>query len=132
MTAAILFYNHPIISSNRLQANLEQIQTWLTIWWLRVIGVESIKVTFTNQRRNCPLLSLNGKVLQQLDDINTWGGGRYGMYQITLYLDIRIWWAHDSKEEWNKILHLTCWRDFNTNIYVCICVLMFLRSHVVY
>jgi hypothetical protein len=72
-TAILVLDPNPIISSHKLQYNLDAIQRWLSRWRLQANHSKSTHVTFTNRSGNCPAVFIYNEPLPQSDDVKYLG-----------------------------------------------------------
>jgi hypothetical protein len=62
-TAIMASNETPQTASQSLQTHLNQPETWLSNWGVKVNETKSMQVTFTNRRTDCPVVSINGTQL---------------------------------------------------------------------
>jgi hypothetical protein len=58
-TSAFKIYYDPATASQKLQASLLEIQSWLNTWRMRANETKSVHVTFTTRRETCPPVHIN-------------------------------------------------------------------------
>ncbi|XP_018377267.1 PREDICTED: RNA-directed DNA polymerase from mobile element jockey-like [Trachymyrmex cornetzi] len=64
-TAVLASHKNPILATQMLQSNLNDIQKWLKTWRIKANEAKSVHVTFTTRRETCPEVSLNGQQIPQ-------------------------------------------------------------------
>jgi hypothetical protein len=101
-TAVIAIDHDPSIASQKLQASLLELQSWLYNWRMKVNETKSVHVTFTTRRQTCPPVQINNVQIPQDNHVKYLG----------LHLDRRLTW-HTHILAKRKHLGLTlnkiCW-----------------------
>lgn len=81
-TAILASSQSPIDATNLIQIELNEIQTWLDRWKLKVNTNKSVHVLFSLRRKECPSLYLNGNIIPKHDTVKYLG----------IHLDKRLTW----------------------------------------
>jgi hypothetical protein len=81
-TAVIATDYDPATASQKLQASLLEIQSWLNIWRMKANETKSVHVTFTTRRKTCPPVHINDAQIPQENHVKYLG----------LHLDRRLTW----------------------------------------
>ncbi len=81
-TAILVTNKNPQTASRELQNHLVEIDKWLKKWRIKVNENKCVHLTFTLNKRTCPMVSLNGISIPQHRDVKYLG----------LYLDRRLTW----------------------------------------
>lgn len=92
-TAILASHQDPVLASQLLQSELDDVSDWLQTWRVKVNENKSAHVTFTTRPGTCPPVSLNNVLLPQVDEVKYLG----------MYLDRRLTWR---SHVWNKRLCL--------------------------
>jgi hypothetical protein len=97
-TAVIAIDYDPATASQKLQASLLAIQSWLKTWRMKANETKSVHVAFTTRRATCPLVHINDVQIPQEDHVKYLG----------LHLDRRLTWhPHIFKKRKQLRLSLT-------------------------
>ncbi|KMQ86419.1 reverse transcriptase [Lasius niger] len=83
-TAVQASSSDPAVAFQHLQLNLNEIQSWLRKWRIRVNESKFVHITFTTRRETCPPVTLNNQLIPQSD--------------VVKYLEIHL----DRKLTWQK------------------------------
>ncbi len=81
-TAFMATNKNPQTASRELQEHLYTVEGWLNKWRIKVNESKSVHVTFTLNKRTCPMVTLNNKPIPQQKDVKYLG----------LHLDRRLTW----------------------------------------
>jgi len=81
-TAIMSSHKTPDMASLNLQKSLHKIQNWLQSWRIKVNETKCVHITFTNKRKTCPPVTLNGREIPQAKEIKYLG----------MHLDRRLTW----------------------------------------
>jgi len=81
-TAILVSNKNPQTASRVLQEHLFKIEDWLTKWRINVNESKSAHITFSLNKRTCPMVKLNNKTIPQHNDVKYLG----------LHLDRRLTW----------------------------------------
>jgi hypothetical protein len=68
-TAIMASNENPQTASLSLQTHLNQLETWLSNWRIKVNITKSAQVTFTNRKTDCPVVTINGTQLPVKNDV---------------------------------------------------------------
>ena len=92
-TAILSCHRDPVEASNQLQNNLNNIETWLKKWRIRVNETKSSQVVFSLRKNVCPQVRLNNILLPQAESVKYLG----------MHLDKKLTW---KEHIWHKRQHL--------------------------
>lgn len=81
-TAILSSHENEQIASRYLQNHINEVESWLQNWKIKVNESKSVHVTFTLRRQICPPVTINNKTIPQADDVKYLG----------IYLDRRLTW----------------------------------------
>lgn len=92
-TALLAVHEDPVTASRILQNYLNTFEEWSQKWRIKVNEDKSAHVTFSLNIPNCPPVSLNNKIIPQVNEVKYLG----------MHLDRRLTW---KTHIWSKRLHL--------------------------
>ena len=92
-TAIMFSHINPQTASRELQEHLDKIANWLRIWRIKVNETKSTHITFTLNKRTCPLVKLNNVTIPQQTHVKYLG----------LHLDRRLTWRKHVESKRNQI-----------------------------
>lgn len=94
-TAIMVTNKNPQTASRDLQEHLSKVENWLERWRIKVNESKSTHITFTLNKRTCPMITLNNTNIPQHTNVKYLG----------LYLDRRLTWKKhiDMKRRQMKI-----------------------------
>jgi hypothetical protein len=72
-TAIMASNENPQTASLSLQTHLNQLETRLSKWRIKVNETKSAQVTFTNRKTDCPVVTINGTQLQVKNEVKYLG-----------------------------------------------------------
>jgi hypothetical protein len=72
-TAVIITDYDPATASQKLQASLLEIQSWLNTWRMKANETKSVHVTFTTRCETCPLVHINDVQIPQENHVKYLG-----------------------------------------------------------
>jgi hypothetical protein len=81
-TAIMASKENPQTASQSLQTHLNQLETWLSNWFVKVNETKLTQVTFTNRRTDYPAVTINGTKLPVTNEVKYLG----------LILDQKLTW----------------------------------------
>ncbi len=81
-TAFLATHKNPQTASRELQDHIYKVEEWMKKWRIRVNENKSSHITFTLNKRTCPMIKLNNTPIPQHKDVRYLG----------LYLDRRLTW----------------------------------------
>jgi hypothetical protein len=88
-TALLATHTDPVVATNILQRNLNDLSAWLNEWRMKVNETKSSHVTFTLNSNSCPPVSLNNVIVPQVQEVKYLG----------MFLDRRLTW---QSHIWHK------------------------------
>jgi hypothetical protein len=75
-------HSDPKIASQMLQENLNNVQTWLKQWRIKVNETKSVQVTFTLKIETCTPVTINDTLIEQAQEAKYLG----------IHIDRRLTW----------------------------------------
>lgn len=92
-TVILATHENPVTASIILQRQLNDIQTWVNKWKIKMNESKSVQVTFTLRRDQCPPVSLNNTQIPQTSSTKYLG----------IHLDSRLTWNEHIRKKRKQI-----------------------------
>lgn len=91
-TAVLYAHQNRLTATRELQHHIKKIETWSNKWGIKINEEKSAHITFTLKRRNCRNITLNNKIVPQVDTVKYLG----------LHLDKKLTWKYHIMKKKSK------------------------------